>query len=57
MRRDLPGPTCPTRKTSPAMVQVKLVDPPCILRSVQKAVGDAYCSGVLVCMLLRTALS
>ena len=33
MRRGPPGPICPTRRTSPAMVLVKPVDLPVILRS------------------------
>ena len=57
MRRDLPGPICPTRRMTRAMVQVKLADLPVVLRSFLQAFRDACCSRVLIHMLLRAALS
>ena len=57
MHRDRPGPICPTRKTSPAMVQVKPVDLSGISRSFLHVLRDASQNKVLHCMLLRMALS
>ena len=57
MRRDPPGPICPARRTSPAMLQVKLVDLPCIFGPFLKALSNACHSKVLQCKLLCVALS